>query len=186
MRLRSIVVVPLLAAVTGLLFVVGPAGSALGYPPTACPTLAVSTTHPLAGQPITVTGSGFAPHATIRLELRPPTGRQVGTVHSDTQGNFATTITLPSGPGRHDLVAVGGSQAGTSCPVDPSQVLQAQVDPSQLQQVQANASPSGARQHGGTAFTGLDIAGLVLAALALLGGGVLLSRTGRRRRVTAS
>src|SRR5579875_168515 len=43
------------------------------YPPTICPTLAVSTTTPLEGQPITVSGVNFAPHTKLTLELHTQT-----------------------------------------------------------------------------------------------------------------
>jgi hypothetical protein len=155
-----------------------PAASVLDYPAKICPTLSVSTTTPLAGASFTVSGVNFAPNAKIRLELDTKVD-VLATVTSDANGAFATSVKMPAGVlGNHDIVAVGGDTGVAGCPADPAQVLH--VGTAGAGAVAGGGS--GGSSSGGTAFTGVDVLGLVGAALALLVGGVLLNRGGKRRR----
>jgi hypothetical protein len=174
MKLRAILVLGL--AVAGLALVSPSAQAAPVYPPVTCPTLSLSTTNPVAGESISVTGTMFAPHAKVRLELQSTTD-VLAHVTTDGQGSFKTTVKLPAGvTGRHKLVAIGGDVAGQEligCPADPFQTINIQ------------GGSSGTSSPGGTAFTGLDVLGLLAAAAVLLAGGVLLQRSGKRRRAYA-
>jgi hypothetical protein len=179
MRLRSISVLPVAAA---LLLVAGPVTSAAAYPATTCPTLAVSTTTPLEGQAIGLTGTQFNPHARIQLELSPKP-YLLRTVTSNSRGSFSTTVTMPKGlVGNRTISAIGGgSNPAIGCPTDPVETIG----------IQTNGGGGGGTTHGGStnggpAFTGIDVLGLIAAAIALLGGGVLLNRSGQRRRAHAS
>lgn len=167
MRLRAVLLFPLAVA---LLLVGAPTVSAAAYPATTCTaTIAVSTTHPAAGEAITVTGTGFDAGATVRLVL--DTGDRLATVRSSAEGNFTTEVTMPNTSGRHVLHARGGtSNQPADCPADPFVTLTIQGGSTQS---------AGAPNGGGTAFTGLNVLGLLAIAAALVGIGVALNRRSR-------
>ena len=171
------------AAMLALLGFVVPATSAdaapVGYPVTICATLSVSTTTPLAGASITVSGVNFDPNATIKLELEAKPWL-LATVKSNAQGGFTVTVKLPAGVvGAHLIVAIGGNtQSGASCPADPSQLLHIQGLGGGGQTGGGGTGSNG----GGTAFTGVDVLLLVLLAAALLTVGVAVNRSGKRRK----
>jgi hypothetical protein len=167
-------------AVAGLwLVLAGPASgsSAVGYPPTTCPTVSISTENPLPGGTMTVSGKNFAPNAAITLELHSK-ATVLATDTTSATGSFSTEVTLPEGVvGRHLIVVVGGDTDATGCPVDPFQVLQ-------IQDIAASrSSGGGSGSGGGTAFTGVDILGLLAGAAVLIGAGVLFNRRGHASRV---
>ena len=60
------------------------------------------------GQSVTVSGSGFAPGATVTITFQSPRV-VVGTVTADGKGHFTATVVLPADapPGKHDLQAAG-------------------------------------------------------------------------------
>jgi hypothetical protein len=186
MKLRTLLVLAVSAAGLALAgpastAVAAPAASVWDYPAKICPTLSVSTTTPLAGASFTVSGVNFAPDAKIRLELHTKV-HVLTTVTSDANGAFKVAVKLPAGLlGNHDIVAIGGDTGVTGCPADPSQVLNFGAAGESAGGAGGTVGASG----GGTAFTGVDVLGLVGAALALLVGGVLLNRSGRRRRAAA-
>jgi hypothetical protein len=174
MKFRTVLVLACLAFAA---LVAAPATSAAAYPPTTCATLSVSTTTPVAGATITVTGQNFNPNATIRLELHTTT-YLLATVTSNSSGSFSTHVTLPSGvTGTHDLIAVGGTAGMPSgCPSQPVQVLQ-------IQGAGTSGGGTGSGSGGGTAFTGVDVLAMIAGAAVLLAAGLLFARAGRRRRV---
>jgi hypothetical protein len=168
MKLRAIIA--LAAAIIGAVFFM-PAAQAQAYPPTICPTLSVSTTHPLPGETITVSGVNFNANAQVHLVLHSK-AYDLGTVSSDGQGSFSTPVKLPSGVlGRHVIVAVSGAPQIQDCPIAVVVHIH--------QPGGSNSGPGG--HHGGNSFTGVDILLIVLAAAALLGAGVALNRGGKRR-----
>jgi len=167
MKLRAILAFAV--AMAGFVLV-GPAANAMAYPPTTCPTLSVSTTTPLVGESIVVTGAKFTPNTNIRIELHTIT-YLLATVKSSAAGSFSTTVQLPDGvSGSHTIVAVGGMPEG--CPATPIKIG-IQTGPS---------STSTGGPPGPPAFTGVDVLLLLLAAAVLLGAGVLFTRGGKRRR----
>lgn len=133
------------------------------YPPVFCPTIAVSTTRPYPGETIAITGQGFDGVQSLTLTLTP--GDYVlGHVTTTSAGTFSTHVTLPAGVTGNRVIHAEGS--GSDCPVDPIQIL-----------VSSGTTPPGHP----LPFTGVDILGALVIALALIGIGVLLSRGGRRR-----
>jgi len=150
------------------LVLVGPASSAQAsafhaYPPTICPTLSVSTTKPAVGETIGVTGENFDPDKAVTLILHSKT-YVLKTVKTNSSGSFSADVKLPSGlTGNHTLSAKGAQSA---CPADPIQIVISG----------APATSRATAPNGGPAFTGVDILGLLLAAAALIGVGLLLNR----------
>ena len=178
MKVRAVLA---LAAALGWLALLAPAGTAAAYPPTTCPTIAVSTTAPAVGETITVSGSNFDADATVTIQLHSAT-YDLGTDHTDASGTFSARVTLPAGVTGHHLIEVQGAQS--ACPADPVQVdIQGTGGPASASV--ANGSPGSPGT--GTAFTGVDILGLLVAAAALIGLGVLLNRrsSGRRSKHTS-
>ncbi len=175
MKIRAILA--LVFASVGLMVAVAPAATAAGpYPPSTCDNLSVSTTTPLEGASITITGENFAPNASIRLELHSAVST-LATVRSDGNGAFSVRVTLPAGvTGTHQIVPVGGLVAG--CP-QKSVTITIQANGG------TNGNGTGGGSNGGTAFTGVDIALLLAIAAGLLGIGVLLNRRSKPARARA-
>jgi hypothetical protein len=170
MRLRAILALAA-AGVAALLF--APAAQAAGdYPPSICATLSVSTTAPLPGEQITVSGSDFNANASVRLELHSNTV-VLKTVTTDSTGSFSTLVTLPSNvSGTHTIVAATGfNSAGGTCP--PPEISLG---------FQGQSSSQGGGHHGGTSGTGQDILIMLIAAAVLISAGVAFNRSGKRRR----
>jgi hypothetical protein len=169
MRLRAIVALAVAAFGSMLL---APAASAAQYPTTVCASLSVSTTNPLPGQEITVSGENFIANASVRLELH-TTIYVLKTVTADADGAFTTTVKLPDGvTGTHSLVAATGAPSGGDCPNDPLQLIH----------IQTGGESTSTPGNGGTSFTGVDILAMIVGAGALIGVGVALNRSGQRRR----
>jgi hypothetical protein len=169
MKIRAIVV--LVAAVIGAALF-SPAMQAQGYPPKSCPgMLSLSTTHPLPGETITVTGTGFTPGAKVHLVMHSKT-YDLGTFTAGAQGGFTAQVTLPNGVfGHHFIIAASGAPHIKQCPGDPIQI-----------QAPGPTTPPGGDH--GTSFTGTDILVIVLIAAGLLAAGVALTRGGKRRRMS--
>ncbi|HKC27315.1 MAG TPA: hypothetical protein VKB75_04830 [Jatrophihabitans sp.] len=144
------------------------------YPPTVCPSVALSTTQPAVGGTFTISGINFLPNASVALELTSPSVL-LATAHTDSTGSFSTTVTLPAGvTGQHDVVATSGVPTTAGCtPSAGINILQV-------------GGVSISHKTTPTAITGVQIAGLVLGALVLLGAGVAFSIVGRRRRAQAA
>jgi hypothetical protein len=176
-RVRAILA---LAVASLWLVVVAPATSAsavVAYPPSVCPTLSISTTTPLAGSSITVSGADFVPGASVRIELHTKV-YVLAHVTTSTDGSFSVKVKLPAGvTGDHTIVAIGGTDTGASgCPAHPNQ-------PIVIHDLGgASTSANGGSNGGGTAFTGIDILALLAAAAVLLGAGVMLNRRGSAKR----
>ena len=165
MRLRAIIA--LAVAALGMFFVV-PAASATAYPPTTCPSLSVSTTNPQPGETITLSSSGMPANAHVKIYLHSDP-ILLKTVTTDASGSFTTTVTLPAGlTGTHTIVAVPDKPMAPGCP-PPSVTITIQ---------------SHGKNPGGTSFTGVDILAMLLGAAVLLGIGVALNRSGKRRKPT--
>ncbi len=149
----------------------------MAYPPTTCPTLSVSTTTPLAGATITVTGSNFTAGAHITLELHTTT-YVLAHVTASASGAFTASVTMPAGvTGAHDIVATGGASV-PGCPASPIQAIN-------LQARRPGHWCRGWRRRGGgggTAFTGVDVLLLLAVAGGLVAVGVAFNSGGKRRR----
>jgi 5'-nucleotidase len=166
MRLRAMLALAL--AVSGLALG-GPASAAHAaaptgpYPPHTCPTISVSTTHPAVGETITVTGKRFDPGKRVTLILNSRT-YVLATATASAQGTFSADVTMPAGLTGNHIISVKGAQS--ACPADPIQIS--------IQGAPQSGEPGG--PGGSPAVTGVDILGLLLAAAALIGLGVLLNR----------
>ncbi len=95
-------------AVQGLLQSWLPGGRADAVTCSLPPTPTASTTTPVAGGSVTLTGGGFAASTTLTVELH-STPVVLATIESDVYGNYSTTVVIPSDttPGSHDLVVSG-------------------------------------------------------------------------------
>jgi len=171
MKLRAIA---LAVAVLGAALFFTPVMQAQAYPPTGCPgSLSVSTTTPLAGETITVTGTGFTPGAQVHLVMHTKV-YDLGTFTANAQGSFTAQVTLPDNVfGKHLVIATSGAPHIQQCPGDPIQIH----GPGGV-----NSSPGG---HHGTSGTGVDVAIILLTAAALLGIGFAVARGGKRRHGSA-
>ncbi len=171
MRIRATVA---LAAAAIAATLIAPAAHAAAYPATVCPSLSVSTTHPLPGEQIAVSGSDFLPAASVRLELRSRV-YVLRTVTTDGTGAFSTTVRLPDGvTGAHDIVAATGAPTSATCPGDPIVAIHIQKRGTEGSSV----APTG---HG-TAFTGVDLVLILLAAAVLIGVGAVFTRGGKSKQ----
>jgi LPXTG-motif cell wall-anchored protein len=147
--------------------------------PEVKPTLTLSAGSIRAGKDITVSGTGFAPGATIAFELHSDP-IALGTLTADADGVLQGTLRIPATApaGAHTLVALSGSTvlASTALTVTAAAGTGGQTGG-------GVASPGGgaATPGGQLATTGAD------APVALLALGVLLAVMGgmlvRRRRV---
>lgn len=170
MKLRA--TVALVVAMLAAMFFIpaAQAAPAPGYPPHGCPgQLSVSTTHPLPGETITVTGSNFTANAQVHLVMHTKT-YDLGTFTANAQGQFAAQVQLPNGvTGRHVIFATSGAAHIKQCAGIPIQIHS------------PAATSAGPGPHHGNAFTGVDILLILLVAAGLLGAGVALTRGGKRR-----
>lgn len=172
MKLRTALVGTLALMGLALVGPASPAASAApAYPPHTCPTLSLSTTHPAVGEQITVSGQQFDVHARVSLVLLAGS-HDLRSVTTDSNGSFTTQVRLPAGvTGAHTIKAKGAQSA---CPAESIQLL---IE----KRTAENAAVGGP---GSTpAMTGVDVGGLLVAAAALIGVGLLLNRrrTSRRR-----
>ena len=97
-----------------LVLAVGGPALAQGYPP-AEETLAVSTSVALPGEPVTVSGSGYAPGTTVTITFE-STPQVVGVVTADASGRFTAEVVVPpdATPGMHTIRATGLGADGTT------------------------------------------------------------------------
>ncbi|MDP9118300.1 MAG: hypothetical protein M3O28_13765 [Actinomycetota bacterium] len=149
------------------------APSASAYAVKGCPTISLSSTAPVAGTSITVSGANFASNVsiTIVLEASPDTHGHltVKTLTTSSTGTFSFLFVVPDEVGQHILVATDVALTAP-CPADP------------FASIDIRAASSGGSGTGGLASTGTDIAGGVAVALALLLIGSLLTFSGQRKR----
>jgi len=171
MKLRAFALAA--AAICAALFVT-PAMQAQAYPPTTCPgMLSLSTTTPLAGETITVTGADFTPGAQVHLVMHSNV-YDLGTFTANGQGAFTAQVTLPSGVvGVHVISATSGAPHINQCPGV------------QIHIHAPGGQSSGPGGHHGTSGTGVDVAIILLVATGLLGIGFALARGGKRRHGSA-
>jgi hypothetical protein len=110
------------------------------------------------GDPITVSGSGFAPLAPVTIGVY-STPRVLAVMTADPSGSFSATVSLPALTGKHTLVATGLAASGDT------RVLSAGLVFSSGLPVTGGADPAPVTATGGL----LVLAGLVLLILARIG-----------------
>ncbi len=141
------------------------------YPPAPNATVQSSTTTPNAGDTIEASGINYCPDEDVDLTIG---GQHVGTAHTDANGSFDPPVVVPGPSGEKQLCGVGAS--GLSTDQDCLTLTVGGNGGSNA------AGGGGSGNNGGTAFTGTQVALLLLIALALLGGGIAFSTAGRRKQ----
>lgn len=139
------------------------------YPPAPNATVEVNTTVPHVGDPLEISGVHYCPDENVDLTIA---GQHVGTGHTDATGGFDPKVTTPGPPGAKQVCGIGASGLATD-----RDCLRIHVRGSG-----AGGAGTGPPGGGGTAFTGVQIALLGLAALVLFVSGVVVTTLGRNRR----
>lgn len=167
----------------------GTVGSVVAYAQSAhAATLSSGTTSCVAstGCTMSLTGSGFGPSETVDLTLH-STPSSLGTVSTDHNGDFATTVTIPAGvpPGAHTIVAIGETSGETaSFPFTITAETVATVPTTTPPSPPATtAVPSSPSQSASLPFTGLDVSAVVAIAVIAAGAGAVGLLTSRLRRL---
>ena len=144
-----------------------------------------------AGAQLTISGTGFGADAALRLELHSDPV-VLGTATADSSGAFRTTVTIPvaTAVGAHSIVVIGQGDVTVSTAL----TVTAAADGGQNPGGGAGTPGTGGTGTGGAgtsgqagasdplAATGADSMPFVLAAVTLLGAGLLLVVLRRRRR----
>jgi len=141
-----------------------------GYPPGLCRASENSGTFD-QGRPARFDGSGFGADTNVIVSIH-STPTVLGSGTADSSGNFVDTVTIPSSttPGRHTITLSGTNPDGTARALTTT----------------ITVSAAAAAQGSGLPFTGAEIAGMSLAGVALIGGGIVLLLAARRQRSAAS
>jgi hypothetical protein len=126
--------------------------------------VSVGTTSPSAGGSLPISGTNCRPDSVVTLTL--DTGTVLGTATTDANGNYTTTVQLPSGvTGQHNITV-----SGAQCAATAGVTIQA----------------VGGGSSGGLAGTGVAVVGIgVLGVVLLIGGGLMLFAGRRRKNVAA-
>lgn len=157
----------LITALLGLMFVGAGVAQAASYPPTQG-AATTSSTVVTPGQPLTVSGGGFAANTSVSVDLH-STVVHLATVTSNSSGVATATVTIPSSTpaGAHTITMTGLSPTGGT-----------QIDSVAITVV----APAAATTTSTLPFTGAEILQYGLLALALVLAGVALLVVTRRRR----
>jgi hypothetical protein len=145
----------------------------------AVPTVSASPQQVTAGQPVTLTGSGFPPGSAVTAQLfSDPVF--LGSAVADAGGNLRLVVTIPVGtaPGLHTIRV---SAAGTTAVAETTVVVAAPVAVAQVGG--ATLSRTGANVLGPARMAlALVVTGFVLVGWAWKGNGAVLVGLTRRRR----
>lgn len=145
------------------------------YPPSPSATVQSSTTTPNVGDTIKVSGVRYCADEDVTITIG---GKTVGTAHTDGSGSFDPEVVVPGPAGQQQLCGVGASGLATD-----SDCLTLNTSGAAGQ---AAGTGNGSGNNGQTAFTGTQVALLLVVALALVGGGVAFSAAGRRKQTARS
>ncbi|CAD6011234.1 family 43 glycosylhydrolase [Agreia sp. COWG] len=160
---------------------VGPVLAAGGTGPgDATPAqLQLATTTLTAGQPFTVTGSGFGAGERIEFTLF-STPTSLGSAESDAEGTLTATLTVPAGieEGAHTLRAASADSA------DIAEIAVTVKAAAGTGGAIPGSDPAGGSPSGPLASTGLAIGWSLAGAAALVAAGLLLVLRRRRRSVS--
>jgi hypothetical protein len=146
------------------------------YPPSPHATIMSSTTTPAVGETIEASGTYYCPNEDVQLTLD---GADVGTAHTDAQGAFDPPVVVTKAGSALQLCGIGASGLADDrdCITLNTRAAVAAGDGTGSGSGSGNAG-------GGTALTGLDVAGLVALGVVLLVGGAVLVATSRRKRLS--
>jgi len=136
-----------------------------GYPPRPDATIMSSTTTPSTGETIEASGTHYCADEDVDVTLG---GKHVATTHTNSNGAFdpPVTVNYPAGT-KVELCGIGASGLAN--------------DQDCLLLTVAGGLGTSPGSNGGQPMTGVEIAGLIVLALALLGGGVAFVAAGKRR-----
>jgi hypothetical protein len=135
------------------------------YPVGGAPSVSISTTSPFPGQTVTISGLNFDHSAHVAIVMRSPLVTLASTTTS-ASGSFSVQVTIPTNvTGTKTISIVGGAPADCL----PNTIV-IQIQP-----------PTGPPPGNHLSNTGVDIFAGLLVALVLVGVGLFLTRTGRRR-----
>ncbi|MFJ2368863.1 endonuclease/exonuclease/phosphatase family protein [Microbacterium sp. NPDC087665] len=148
-------------------------------PEPTTPTLTVDAASVVAGGAVTVSGTGFAADAALRIELR-STPVEIGAVRADAGGAFRTAVTIPANtaPGAHSLVLIDADGVETGIPLTVTAAVGGGGGQSGGAAGGGATSSSGG---GALAATGADSTSFIVAAFALILTGLGLVAIRRRR-----
>jgi len=156
-----------------------PAAAALAqqdYPPDAG-GLSLGSTVIAPGETLLVEGHGFCPGRPVELTLEGPgVRRHLASPVADPSGSFSVRVRIPADtePGSYTIVA-----SGLSPDCRTPKVLSASIV---VSAAGAGVAPAATGGGGGALpFTGLQLGLMVVAALALIGGGLLVRHRTRLR-----
>lgn len=126
-----------------------------------------------AGGSITVTGDGFEPGESVRIELHSDPVL-LATVLAGSLGSFSTSVTIPTGTaaGEHEIFLVGTTTAWMS----QAFTVSAATTTGGTTAANTTGTTATSATSGNLAATGTDPTLLVLAAFGMVGLGVLLRR----------
>jgi hypothetical protein len=144
--------------------------------------LQTSTGSTSIGSPVSLSGTGFAPDVTVSIFIA-STPTLIGTTTTNSAGDFATSVVIPSGleSGTHTLSATGPAAGGGMKTLAAAITVKGGTTSAATSSGDAPSGAGQAASGGGVlAFTGADIvrAGTIGIALILLGG--LIAITVRR------
>lgn len=150
------------------------------YPAGQC-ALVVSATVVHPGEPITVSGFGYAAHSTVIIDFH-SAAVFLGTATTDANGAFSTTVTIPTtaAPGNHTITATGINPDGTP------RVLSVAVTIPFTATGTASAAPPSSSSGSPLATTGVDAAALLGVGLGAAGLGSLMIASSRRKRTSST
>jgi hypothetical protein len=137
------------------------------YPPAPHAMIAASTTTPSVGETIEASGTAYCPDEDVRLILA---GTFVGTTHTDGNGAFDPPVKVTR-TGKLQLCGIGAS----GLPNDRDCLI--------LTVKSRGTGGAHKHRHGGTSFTGVDVALLCLLAVVLVAGGWAFAAAGRRKQL---
>lgn len=143
----------------------------------------ISTTAIKPGDSIDVTGAGFAPGETVRIEMHSSAPELLESVIANDAGEFAVTVTVPRAAalGDHEIVLLG---AESDSEVRLAFSITADGTPPGENPGDDGSQPGGGETPDGIASTGIDATPfLFLGAFAAFGGLVLMLTRRARRHV---
>lgn len=134
----------------------------------------LSDSEVMAGESLTVTGSGFGANEQVKLVLHSDPV-SLTTVNADAQGGFSQVVTIPANTaaGKHEIVATG---------TDSDRSASANVKVTVTSGGNNGSGNNGTGNGSGNdlSFTGAQVGGLVLTAILALAAGVVLVSIRRR------
>lgn len=141
------------------------------YPPSPNATVEVTTTSPVVGERIKISGVNYCPTESVNITLR---GAHVATAHTNSSGSFDPEITVTGPVGSAQVCGIGASGLARDRDCVTLHIRESSGQG-------ATSTPVAGSGGGGPAFTGTDIALLIALGVLLLAGGIAFATAGRSR-----